>query len=246
MNKVVTVDEVMKKVHDGMTVMIGGFNGIVAPIVCIDRLVKSGVKDLTLISVTCGYPGGGFDLAPLFVNKQIKKVITSHIGTSPEAQKEVKSGDLEVEYYPMGIWIEKIRAGGYGLGGVISPIGVGTMLESGKQKLALNGKEYLVELPLRADIAFIKGYRADRMGNVQHRMVSPNTNSVMASAADYTVVEVNEIVDIGEIDPERVGIPGVFIKAVVQGNTMDDHHRTYEDLWVRTGNLRQKEAEHHG
>jgi acetate CoA/acetoacetate CoA-transferase alpha subunit len=245
MNKVTTLDQVMERVHDGMTIMIGGFNGICAPIKCIERLAKSGVKDITLISVTCGYPGGGFDLAPLFVNKQIKKVIASHIGTSPEAVKVFKSGDMEVEYFPMGIWIEKIRAGGYGLGGVVSPIGIGTMLEAGKQKVTIQGKEYLIELPLRADVAFIKGYRADRMGNVQHRMVSPNTNVVIASAADYTVVEVNEIVDIGGIEPDRVGIPGVFIKAVVQGNAMEDHHKIYEDLWVRTGNLKPKKDTNH-
>lgn len=242
MNKVTTLDDAMKKVQDGMTIMIGGFNGICAPIRCIDQLAKSGVKNLTLISVTCGYPGGGFDLAPLFVNKQIRKVITSHIGTSPEAQKEYKNGDLEVEYCPMGIWIEKIRAGGFGLGAVISPIGIGTIYEKGKQKLTLDGKEYLIELPLRADIAFIKGYRADRMGNVQHRMVSPNTNVVMAAAADYTVVEVNEIVDVGGIEPERVGTPGVFVKAVIRGNSIEEHHKIYEDLWVRTGCLKQKEA----
>ncbi len=246
MNKITTLDKVMERVHDGMTILMGGFNGICAPIKCIDRLVKSGVKDITLISVTCGYPGGGFDLAPLFVNKQVKKVITSHIGTSPEAQKMFKNGDLEVEYFPMGIWIEKIRAGGYGLGGVLSPIGAGTMLENGKQKVSINGKEYLIELPLRAEIAFIKGYCADRMGNVQHRMVSPNTNNVVAAAADYTVVEVNEIVEVGAIEPERVGIPGVFIKAVVLGNTMDDHCKIYENLWLRTGNLKQKEAVNHG
>jgi acetate CoA/acetoacetate CoA-transferase alpha subunit len=242
MNKVKDLDEVMERVHDGMTILMGGFNGICAPLQCIDRLVKTGVKDITLISVTCGYPGGGFDLAPLFVNKQVKKVITSHIGTSPEAQKAFAKGDLEVDYYPMGIWIEKIRAGGYGLGGIISPIGPGTMLEAGKQKLTIEGKEYLVELPLRAEIAFVKGFRADKMGNVEHRMVSPNTNDIVASASDYTVVEVNEIVETGQISPERVGIPGVFIKAVVQGNTMEDHCRIYENLWERTGNLRPREA----
>lgn len=234
MNKVKTPDEVMARVHDGMTIMVGGFNGMCVPLKCIERLTASGVKDITLISVTCGYPGGGFDLAPLFTNGQVRKVITSHIGTSPEAQDLLRKGDLEVEFYPMGIWIEKVRAGGYGLGGVLSPIGIGTLLEAGKQKLTVNGREYLVELPLRAEIAFVKGYRADPMGNVQHRMVSQNSNTVLASAADYTVAEANEIVEVGDIPPERVGIPGVFVKAVVQGNPMDDHRRIYEDLWGRT------------
>jgi acetate CoA/acetoacetate CoA-transferase alpha subunit len=238
MNKVTTIDKVMEKCHDGMTLMIGGFNGISAPLNLIDTLAHRDIKDITLISVTCGYPGGAFDLAPLFVNKQIKKVITTHIGTSPEAQKVYTEGHLDVEYFPMGIWIEKVRAGGYGLGGVVSPIGVGTLLEKGKQKLKIGDAEYLLELPLRADVAFIKGYRADWMGNVQYRMVGQNTNLVLASAAEYTVVEVNEIVKTGGIEPERVGTPGVFIKAVVQGYQSEEHRAVYEKLWVRSGLLK--------
>jgi acetate CoA/acetoacetate CoA-transferase alpha subunit len=121
---------------------------------------------------------------------------------------------------------------------VLTPIGLGTLVEQGKQKINVNGREYLLELPLRAEFAFIKGYRADKMGNVEYRGVSLNSNPTLAMAADYTVAEVNEIVDVGGIDPIRVGTPGVFVKAVVLGNTFEEHQKVFEDLWVRTGRLK--------
>lgn len=238
MNKATTLDDVIAKVHDGATVMFGGFLGVGAPLRCIERIVEKGVKDLTVISVVNSYPGGGFDLAPLFKNKQVKKFIAAHTGTCPEALEVYKNGELEVELYPMGTWIEKIRAGGGGLGGILTQIGIGTLVEEGKQKLTINGKEYLLELPLRAEFAFIKGYRADKMGNVEYRGVSLNSNPVLATAADYTVAEVNEIVEVGGIEPGRVGTPGVFVKAVVQGYSIDEHQKVFEDLWVRTGRLK--------
>lgn len=238
MNKVTTLDQVMERVHDGMTIMIGGFLGIGSPLKCIEKLVEKGVKDLTLIAIVNAYPGGGFDLAPLFKNKQVKKFITSHTGTCPEALEIYKSGELEVEFYPMGTWIEKIRCGGFGLGGVLTPTGVGTLMENGKQKITVEGRDYLLETPLRADIAFIKGYKADKMGNIQYRGISLNSNPIIAAAADYTVAEVNEIVEIGQLDPERVGTPNVFVKAVVQGYTLDEQEKILEDLWVRTGRLK--------
>lgn len=237
MNKIDELDKVITRVNDGATIMIGGFLGIGSPLKCIEKLVEKGVKELTVIAVTNAYPGGGFDLAPLFKNRQVKKFITAHTGTCPEALEVYKSGDLEVEFYPMGSWIEKIRAAGSGLGGVLTPIGVGTLMEAGKQKLTVNGKEYLLELPLKADFAFIKGYRADRLGNIEYRGVSLNSNPVLAMAADYTVAEVNEIVEIGVIEPIRVGTPGIFVKSVIQGYTFEEHQQIYEELWVRTGRL---------
>jgi len=238
MNKVTTLDKVMEQVKDGMTIMIGGFLGVGSPLQSIEKLVETGVKDLTLISVVNSYPGGGFDLAPLFKNKQVKKFITAHTGTCPEALEIYKTGELEVEFYPMGTWTEKIRAAGAGLGAVVTPIGLGTLVEEGKEKITVNGKEYLLELPLKADMAFIKGFRGDKIGNIQYHGVSLNSNPVLATAADFTVAEVNEIVEIGDIDPERVGTPGVFVKAVVQGYSFTEQQKIFEDLWVRTGRLR--------
>lgn len=238
MNKVTSLESVIEKIQDGATVAFGGFLGIGAPLKAIDAIVQKGVKDLTVISVVNSYPGGGFDLAPLFKNKQVKKFIAAHTGTCPEALEVYKSGELDVELYPMGTWIEKLRAGGAGLGGVLTPIGLGTLVEQGKQKITVNGKEYLVELPLRAEFAFIKGYRADTMGNVEYRGVSLNSNPVLAMSADYTVAEVDEVVEIGVIEPIRVGTPCVFVKAVVQGYTFEEHQKVVEDLWVRTGRLK--------
>jgi len=240
MNKVVAMDDVIKRVNDGMTVAFGGFAGVGAPLRCIEKLVQTRVKDLTVIAVAnCNpFAAGKFDLAALFANRQVKKFITSHNGTCPEAVEQHRKGELEVEFYPMGTWIEKLRAAGTGLGGVLTPTGVGTLVEQGKQKLTISGREYLVELPLRADIAFIKGYRGDKMGNIQYRRVAINTNPMIAAAADYTVAEVNEIVEIGDIEPELVGTPSVFVKAVVQGYDMAEHQEKYQKLWQNGGILK--------
>jgi acetate CoA/acetoacetate CoA-transferase alpha subunit len=237
MNKVMELDDVIDKVQDGASIMFGGFLGVGAPLRCIDKLVQKGVKDLTVYSIVTSQPGGDFDLAPLFKNQQVKKYVCAHAGTCPEAIAEFKAGNLEIEYFPMGSLIEKIRAGGAGLGGVLTPIGIGTLMEEGKQKISLQGKEYLVELPIRADFAFIKGFRADTLGNVQYRGVAVSTNPILATAAEFTVAEVNEIVDVGSIDAERVGTPCVFVKAVVQGYKMDEQQKVFEERWISAGAL---------
>jgi len=240
MNKVMTLDEVMEKVRDGMTIALGGFLGIGTPLKAVEKLVERKIKDITLISVVNAHPlaGGSFDIAPLFKNRQVKKLICSHTGTCPEAVAAYKDGDLEVEFFPMGTWIEKLRAGGAGLGGVLTPTGVGTLMEKGKQKLTLNGREYLLEMPLRSEISFIKGYRADRLGNVQYHGVSLNSNPVLAMSSDYTVAEVNEVVEVGAIPPENVGTPGVFVKSVYQGNSFEEHQKLLTDYWTRVGQLK--------
>lgn len=237
MNKVTELDKVIDKVQDGATIMFGGFLGVGAPLKSIDKLVEKGVKDLTIISAVNAYPGQEFDLALLLKNKQVKKIITAHAGTCKLAVNQFKDGDVDIEYFPMGSLIEKIRAAGSGLGGVLTPTGLGTLMEEGKQKLTINGKEYLLEMPLKADFAFIKGYKGDPYGNIQYRGVAVNTNPVMAMAADYTVAEVNEIVAAGDIEPDRVGTPGVFVKAVVRGYPFEEHKEVYRDLWVRSGQI---------
>jgi acetate CoA/acetoacetate CoA-transferase alpha subunit len=240
MNKVTTLDEVMERVHDGMTIALGGFLSIGTPIKAVEKLVERKVKDITLITVVNAHPfaAGTFDIAPLFKNNQVKKLICSHTGTCPEAVAAYKDGTLEVEFFPMGTWIEKLRAGGAGLGGVLTPTGVGTLMEKGKQKLTINGREYLLEMPLRSDISFIKGWRADPMGNVQYHGVALNSNPVLAMASDYTVAEVNEIVNVGDIPPESVGTPCVFVKSVYQGNTFVEHQELLTNYWTRVGQLK--------
>ncbi|MCE1235842.1 MAG: CoA transferase subunit A [Hyphomicrobiales bacterium] len=237
MNKVMQLDDVVAGIEDGATIMFGGFLGVGSPLKSIEKIVAKGVKDLTVVSVVNSYPGGGFDLAPLFAKRQVKKFITAHTGTCPEAIEALKAGDLEIEFFPMGTWIEKIRAAGAGLGGVLTPIGLGTLVEEGKRHIEIDGRTYLIEMPLRADYAFIAGARADTSGNVEYRGVSLNSNPVIATAADFTVAEVNEIVPVGEIDPARVGTPCVFVKAVVQGHSPAEHQSIFERLWVNTGRL---------
>ena len=236
MNKIMSMEDAMGRVHDGMKILIGGFCGVGAPLKCIEKLVQSGVKDLTIVSIVATYPGGHFDLAPLFENKQVKKFIASHIGTSPEVVNAYKNGEIEVELYPQGSLVEMIRAGGAGLGGVLTRTGLGTLVEEGKDKIVVDGVEYLLEKPIHADIALVKGYRGDSWGNIEYRYTM-NTNPVMATAADFTIAEVNEIVDVGMLDPQKVGTPAAFVSAVVQGASFEEQKHTYHDLWDRTGQL---------
>jgi acetate CoA/acetoacetate CoA-transferase alpha subunit len=240
MNKVITLSQAMEKLRDGMTIAIGGFAGVGGPLKCIRRIADSGVKDLTLICVANCHPFtvAEFDVFPLFANRQIKKFITCHNGTNPLAMEQCRKGELEVEFYPMGTWIEKLRAGGAGLGGVLTPTGVGTLVEQGKQKITIDSKEYLLEVALRAELAFIKGFRGDPMGNIEYRGVATNTNPTIAAAADFTVAEVNEIVAIGDIEPIRVGTPCIFVDAVVQGYTLEEQEAVFQELWTRGGILK--------
>lgn len=240
MNKVMNWDAIMEQVHDGMTIAVGGFLDIGSPLKAISQLVERKVRDITLISVVNSHPlaGGEFGIAPLFKNRQVKKFICAHNGTCPEAVQLYKAGELDVEFYPMGTWIEKLRAAGSGLGGVLTPIGLGTLVEAGKEKLTINGREYLLELPLKPEIAFIKGFRADKLGNVEYRGVALNSNPVLAMAADFTVAEVDEIVEIGAIEPERVGTPGVFVKGVAAGYGFAEHQKMVADFWAKNGQLK--------
>ena len=237
-NKVISLDQAIENIQDGATIMMGGFFAVGTPIRSIEKLVEKGVKDLTLIAICNANPAGNFDFSLLFQNHQIKKFISSHTGTTPVAIEQYKKGEIEIEYYPMGNFIEKIRAAGAGLGGVLTPTGVGTLMEEGKQKINIEGKDYILELPLRAEYAFIKGYRADTMGNVEYRGVAINSNPIIATAADYVVAEVDEIVNIGDIDPIKVGTPGIFVDAVVQGYNHQEHQAIYEKLWTGAGMLK--------
>ncbi|MFB6467237.1 CoA transferase subunit A [Cytobacillus sp. Hz8] len=232
-DKVITLDEAIDHIENGMSIMIGGFLGVGAPLKLIDKLVESGKKDLTLITTVCSYPGGGFDLGKLVENHQVRKIISSHTGTTPAIRKLYLSGELELEWFPMGTLAEKIRCGGGGLGGVLTPVGVGTLVEKGKEKTQVNGKEYLLETPLRADVALIDGFRADKMGNIEYRMTGITMNPIMAMAADYVIAEVNEIVETGQVDPNRVGTPLIYVNSVVQGYTLDEREKVFDDLWVR-------------
>lgn len=215
MNKVKTIAEACEYVQDGATVMIGGFLAVGTPEKLIDALVAKKVTDLTVIANDSGFPDRG--IGKLVVNRQVKKLVASHVGTNPETGRQMNAGELEVVLTPQGTLAEQIRAGGAGLGGVLTPTGLGTVVENGKQKISLGGREYLIELPLRADVALIKAKKSDRFGNLVYRRSARNFNPLMALAAEYVIAEVEEIVETGEIDPDEVMTPGILVDLVVQG-----------------------------
>lgn len=215
MNKLITLEEAAEKVKDGMTIMVGGFLGCGNPHRMIDKLVEKGVKDLTLICNDTGFPEVG--VGKLVVHKQIKKVIASHIGTNPETGRQMNEGEMEVVLVPQGTLAEQVRAGGAGLGGILTPTGVGTVVEQGKDLIEVDGATYLLEKPLRADVALIAGETVDRFGNIVYYGATRNFNNIMATAADVVIVEAEQVVEVGAIDPNHVVTPGIFVNYIVNG-----------------------------
>lgn len=215
MNKVTTLENAMKRMTDGMTIMLGGFANVGTPEALVDGVVAKGVKDLTVVCLDAGVPGKG--AGKLINAKIIKKYITSHVGLNPEFSRQLFSEHPETEFVPQGTLAERIRAGGAGIGGFLTVTGVGTLVEEGKQKLTIDGIDYLLELPLKGDVALIKAYRADKAGNLVFRKSAQNFNPIMATACEYVMVEAEQIVDIGAIDPDQVMLPGIFVDAIVQG-----------------------------
>lgn len=220
MNKVVKFDDLRPLIKDGMTLMIGGFLANGTPEKLIDLLIDMKVKGLTVIANDTGFPDKG--IGRLVVNGLIKKVIVSHIGTNPETGRLMNEGKIEVELSPQGTLIERIRAYGAGLGGFLTPTGVGTVVEKGKRKLNIGGREYLLELPLKADVALLKGSIVDESGNIYYKGTTRNFNPIMALAADTVIVEAEQIVKTGEIKPENVMSPGALIDYIVNGGEEND------------------------
>lgn len=213
MDKVITKEEVSSLFQDGMTIMAGGFMGVGTPEGLVSALIQSNVKDITLVASDTAYIETG--VGPLIVNNRVKKLIASHIGTNPETGRKMIAGEIDVELVPQGTFAERVRAGGSGLGGILTPTGVGTVVEEGKQKLVLDGREYLLETPLRADIALLKAYKADKAGNLVFHSSARNFNPIMAFAADLVIVQVESLVEIGEIDPNDVVTPGILIDKIL-------------------------------
>lgn len=205
--------DVGRHFRDGMTIMFGGFMGVGTPAGLVDALLRSGVERLTLIGNDTAFPETG--VGPLVVSGQVERVIVSHIGTNPETGRRMLAGEIAVELVPQGTLIERIRCGGAGLGGVLTPTGVGTSVEEGKSKHVVDGREYLIELPLRADLALIGARRADRSGNLVYERAARNFNPVIAFAADRVIAEVDELVDVGAIDPDHVMTPGALVDHIL-------------------------------
>jgi acetate CoA/acetoacetate CoA-transferase alpha subunit len=219
LSKVCELKEALAAVKDGATIMVGGFLGIGTPAALIDGLVARKVKDLTLICNDTATPETG--AGKFVVNRQLKKAIVTHIGTNPETGRQMMAGELDVVLTPQGTLAEKIRAGGSGLGGILTPTGVGTVVAEGKEVLTIDGRQYLLELPLRADVALLKAHKADKAGNLVMRRSARNFNPVMALAADHVIAEVEEIVEVGAIDPDEVMVPGVLVDCIVKGGSVN-------------------------
>jgi acetate CoA/acetoacetate CoA-transferase alpha subunit len=214
MRKALTPAEAAALVPDGATVMIGGFLGVGSPRRVIDALVARGAKGLTVIGNDTGRPELG--IGRLVVAGCVARVIVSHIGTNPVTQQKMIAGEMQVDLVPQGTLAERIRAGGAGLGGVLTPTGVGTSVAEGKQVIAIDGRDYLLELPLRADVALLHCYEADYYANLTYRLTAQNFNPVMAMAADMVIAEPDEIVPIGVIPPDHVRTPGILVTHLVE------------------------------
>ncbi|WP_275677361.1 acetate CoA-transferase subunit alpha [Neobacillus drentensis] len=216
MNKIISREDVSSLFTDGMTIMAGGFMGVGTPQELVTAMLEANVKEITLIANDTAFVETG--VGPLIVNKRVKKVIASHIGTNPETGRQMIAGEMEVELVPQGTLAERVRAGGSGLGGVLTPTGVGTVVEDGKEKITVDGREYLLEKPLRAEVALLKAFKADKAGNLIYHRSARNFNPLMALAADTVIVQVEQLVEVGEIDPDEVMTPGILVdKIYVQG-----------------------------
>lgn len=216
MVKFIELEEAAAMIPDGATVMFGGFLGCGGAHSIIDCLVKRGVRSLTIIANDS--PATGYAHAKLIDNKQVKKLITSHVGMNPNVAAQMNTGELEVILIPQGSLVEMIRAGGAGLGGVLTPTGIGTLVAEGKQVVRIDEKDYLLEKPLKADFAFISGYNVDKMGNVWYKGTTRNFSPVMAMAADTVICEAEHVVEVGEIEPENVMTSGIFVDYIVEGS----------------------------
>ncbi|HAL74310.1 MAG TPA: branched-chain amino acid dehydrogenase [Clostridiales bacterium] len=218
-NKIFTAQEAVSNIKDGDHIMVGGFLQGGTPDVTIRELIRQGQTNLTVTSNDTGREGTAvYDL----VNAgRVSEVNATYIGLNPETGRMMLADSSKVRLYPQGTLAEKIRAGGYGLGGVLTATGVGTIVETGKQKIIVDGKEYLLETALRADVAMIKAHTADRSGNLVIRGTAKNFNVVMAAAADYVIAEVDDIVPVGALDPEHISIPGTLVNAIVKGGSCE-------------------------
>jgi acetate CoA/acetoacetate CoA-transferase alpha subunit len=200
----------------GASLMIGGFMGVGTPEPIIDELVRQEKHDLTVIANDTAFPGVG--IGKLISAKLVRGVIVSHIGLNPETQQQMIAGSLEVELVPQGTLAERIRAGGFGLGGVLTPTGVGTVVEDGKRKIPVAGRDYLLETALRADFALIHAFIADYLGNLSYALTARNFNPLMAMAADTVLVQTENVVPVGVVSPDHVVTPAPLVDYLVVGS----------------------------
>jgi acetate CoA/acetoacetate CoA-transferase alpha subunit len=211
--KTIPIADAVSMIPDGARLMIGGFLGVGTPERLMDEIVRQGKRNLTIIANDTARPGTG--VGKLVSAKLVRLAIVSHIGTNPETQKQMMAGELSVELVPQGTLIERIRAGGYGLGGILTPTGVGTIVEEGKRKIEVEGKEYLLETPLRADFALIHTFLADYLGNLAYALTARNYNPVIAMAGATVIACADHIVPVGVIAPDHVITPAPLVDYLV-------------------------------
>lgn len=211
-SKVHTKEEVLAHLHSGMTMMVSDFLGLTGPDELMDAIAQSDLKDFTLIAITTGKPDEG--CGKLVTAKKVKKAITTHIGTNKESVKQVNEGTMEVEFIPQGTFAEKVRCKASGLGGVLTPVGIGTLVEEGKRKITVEGREYLLETPLGAEVAILKANKADPLGNLVYNKTTAMDQTTMAMAADFVIAEVEELVEVGGIAPEDVDTPAPLVDMI--------------------------------
>lgn len=214
-NKIVSVQEAVSHINDGTSIMIGGFLGCGTSEIMMDAIVEKGVKDLTIIGNDTGFETIG--AGKLVVAKQVSHIIATHVGTNKQTGAQMASGETKVTLVPQGTLVEQIRAAGMGLGGVLTPTGLGTMVGEGKDVITVDGKDYLLEKPVKADVAILKGTIVDKAGNVYYEGTTKNFQQMMAMAADTVIVEAEKLVEVGELDPNMVMTPAIFVDYIIVG-----------------------------
>jgi acetate CoA/acetoacetate CoA-transferase alpha subunit len=211
--KTISLEQAVALIPDGASLMIGGFMGVGTPERLVDELVRQNKRNLTIIANDTATPEHG--VGKLVVARSARKVVASHIGLNPETQRQLLAGDLEVELVPQGTLIERIRAGGYGLGGILTPTGLGTTVEKGKQRIDVDGRSYLLELALRADFALVHAFLADYRGNLSYALTARNFNPVIAMAADTVIASADNIVPTGVVSPDHIVTPAPLVDYLV-------------------------------
>ena len=231
MNKVVAnADEAIRDLQDGAVIMSGGFGLCGNPENLIRAIRRKGVKNLTIISNNCGTTDKGLGI--LLQTRQVRKMISSYVGENKEFERQFLAGELEVELNPQGTLAERIRAGGAGLGGFFTPTGAGTQIAQGKESRVIEGREMIFEKPLKADYAIVRAWKGDRWGNLVFRKTARNFSPMMCTAARITIAEVEHLVELGELDPDQVHVPSVYVNRIFQGTS---YEKPIEKRTVRKG-----------
>ena len=231
MNKVVAnADEAIRDLQDGAVIMSGGFGLCGNPENLIKAIHRKGVKNLTIISNNCGTTDKGLGI--LLQTRQVRKMVSSYVGENKEFERQFLAGELEVELNPQGTLAERIRAGGAGLGGFFTPTGAGTQIAQGKESRVLDGREMIFEKPLKADYAIVRAWKGDKWGNLVFRKTARNFSPMMCTAARITIAEVEHLVEVGELDPDQVHVPSVYVNRIFQGTS---YEKPIEKRTVRKG-----------